>query len=167
METIDQVIDINLPVQDVYNQWTRFESFPFFMEGVQSVRQLDAQRLEWEVKLGGKKKTWQAEIYEQEPDQCIAWRSTSGAKTSGRVDFCVLEDDKQTRIFLHLNYEPDGLVEKTASALGLVKARVKGNLLRFKEYIEDAIFLPEGWRGVIHEQGARRQEKKMAESFSQ
>ncbi|MDZ4403644.1 SRPBCC family protein [Prosthecobacter sp.] len=167
METIDQVIDINLPVQDVYNQWTRFESFPFFMEGVQSVRQLDPQRLEWEVQMGGKKKTWQAEIYEQEPDQCIAWRSTSGAKTSGRVDFCVLEDDKQTRIFLHLSYEPEGLAEKTAFALGLVKARVKGNLLRFKEYIEDAIFLPEGWRGVIHEHSVRRQEEKMAEAVMQ
>ncbi len=154
METIDLIIDIDLPVQSVYNQWTRFESFPFFMEGVQSVRQLDRQRLQWEVKIGGRKKTWQAEIYEQEPDQCIAWRSTSGARIAGRVDFIAVEDN-QTRIFLHLDYEPEGLVEKTAVALGLVKARVAGDLLRFKEFVEDAICLPEGWRGSIHESSVR------------
>jgi uncharacterized membrane protein len=157
METIVQVIDIDLPLPTVYNQWTRFEDFPFFMQGVSHVRQLDHQRVEWQVKLGGRNKTWEALIFEQEPDQCIAWRSISGVKTSGRVDFGALGEDC-TRIYLHLNYEPEGIFEKTAAALGLVKARVASDLLRFKEFIEDAPALPDGWRGTIRESARNEDE---------
>lgn len=148
MEIIDQSIHIDLPLQTVYNQWTRFEDFPLFMNGVTEVRQLDCDRVEWQVKLGGKKKTWLAEIIEQEPDTCIAWRSTNGVETSGRVVFSSLGANC-TRIHLHLNYKPEGIFEKAASALGLVRAKVVAELLRFKEFIEGAIVLPEGWRGTI------------------
>ena len=157
METIDQAIDIDLPLQTVYNQWTRFEDFPLFMKGVTAVKQLDCQRVEWQVKLGGRKKTWQAEIIEQEPDECIAWRSTDGVETSGRVDFGSMGANC-TRIYLHLNYEPEGIVEKTAAALGLIKARVVGDLLRFKEFVEGAVILPGGWRGTINEHSIRQEE---------
>ncbi len=148
MEIIDQAIHIDLPLQTVYNQWTRFEDFPLFMNGVTEVHQQDCNRVEWQVTLGGKKKTWLAEIIEQVPDACIAWRSTNGVETSGRVVFTSLGMDC-TRVHLHLNYKPEGVFEKAAAALGLVKARVVGDLLRFKDFIEGAVVLPDGWRGTI------------------
>jgi uncharacterized membrane protein len=157
METIDQVIDIDLPLQTVYNQWTRFEDFPLFMQGVTGVRQVDPLRVEWQVQLGVWKKAWQAEIIEQEPDECIAWRSTQGVETSGRVDFGAM-GAKCTRIYLHLNYEPEGMIEKAAAVLGLVKARVACDLQRFKEFIEEAVVLPDGWRGTICESSVRHEE---------
>ena len=157
METIDQTIDIDLPLQTVYNQWTRFEDFPLFMEGVTGVKQLDPHRVEWQVKLGWREKTWQAEIIEQEPDACIAWHSIQGVETSGRVDFGSM-GAKCTRIYLHLNYEPEGIIEKAAAVLGLVKARVACDLQRFKEFIEGAVVLPGGWRGTIGESSLAHEE---------
>jgi len=148
METIEKSIEIERPVRVVYNQWTEFEEFPRFMEGVKTVRQLDDKHLQWEAEIAGKTKTWQAEIFEQEPDKRIAWRSTSGAMNSGRVDFMPLSADR-TRVALRLSYEPDGAVEKVGDALGLVTARVSGDLKRFKEFIENDATQPEGWRGEI------------------
>lgn len=150
MTTIDRAIDIDLPLQAVYNQWTRFEDFPLFMEGVTNVRQDDFQHVHWEAEIAGRKKTWEAEIVEQEPDHLIAWRTTSGVKMAGRVEFDAV-GGCCTRLSLHLDYEPEGVLEKTVSALGLVKARVGSDLLRFKEFIENAIVLPDGWRGEIHQ----------------
>lgn len=148
METIEQFIEIDRPVRTVYNQWTQFEDFPAFMEGVRSVRQLDDKRLEWVADIAGKEKSWQAEIFEQEPDKRIAWRSMEGTMNSGRVDFEPL-DDHRTRLYLRLNYEPQGLLEKTGDALGFVTARVKGDLQRFKEFIENIPGPRDGWRGEI------------------
>jgi len=119
------------------------------------VHQLGCDRVEWQVKLGGKKKAWLAEIIEQVPDACIAWRSTNGVETSGRVVFTSLGMDC-TRVHLHLNFKPEGVFEKAAAALGLVKARVVGDLLRFKDFIEGAVVLPDGWRGTI---GGRSREE--------
>lgn len=149
MRTIDRVIDIDLPLQAVYNQWTRFEDFPLFMEGVTNVRQGDCQHVHWEAQIAGCKKTWEAEIVEQEPDHCIAWRSTSGVKMAGRVEFDAV-GGSCTRMYLHLDYEPEGVLESAVAALGFVKARVGSDLLRFKEFVENAIVLPDGWRGEIH-----------------
>ena len=148
METIEQFIEIERPVRTVYNQWTQFEDFPAFMEGVKSVRQLDDKRLEWVADIAGKEKSWQAEIFEQEPDKRIAWRSMEGAMNSGRVDFEALDGDR-TRLYLRLNYEPEGLLEKAGDALGLVTLRVKGDLQRFKDFIEELPSQREGWRGEI------------------
>lgn len=148
METIEQSLEIDRPVRTVYNQWTQFEDFPAFMEGVRSVRQLDDKRLEWVADIAGKEKTWQAEIFEQEPDKRIAWRSMTGAMNTGRVDFEAL-DANSTRIYLRLNYEPEGLIEKAGDALGFVTARVSGDLQRFKEFIEGIPGQRAGWRGEI------------------
>jgi len=127
------------------------------MNGVTEVHQLGRDRVEWQVMLGGKKKTWLAEIIEQVPDACIAWRSTNGVETSGRVVFTSLGMDC-TRVHLHLNYKPEGIFEKAAAALGLVKARVGGDLLRFKDFIEGAVVLPDGWRGTIGSRSMSREE---------
>src|SRR5215212_7555499 len=87
METITKSIEVDVSVSTVYNQWTQFEEFPQFMDGVEEVRQLDDKRLHWRAEIGGKDKEWDAEIFRQEPDQVIAWRSTSGAPNTGEVRF--------------------------------------------------------------------------------
>src|SRR5579885_1170006 len=110
-------IDVNVPVRTAYNQWTQFESFPHFMEGVQEVRQLDDTRLHWRAKIGGKEKEWDAKITEQQPDQRIAWTSTSGAENAGVVTFHRI-DDNRTRVTLQLDFDPEGFVENVGDAVG-------------------------------------------------
>src|SRR5919206_2194933 len=87
MSTIEKSIDVNVPVHTAYNQWTQFEEFPRFMDGVREVKQLDDKRLHWCTTIGGKEKEWDAEITEQIPDERIAWRNTSGATNAGVVTF--------------------------------------------------------------------------------
>ena len=146
METIEKSIEINCNIRAVYDQWTQFEDFPHFMEGVKTVKQLDDKRLHWAAEIGGKTKEWDAEIFEQQPDQRIAWRSTEGAQNSGRVDFQPLEGQR-TRVALRISYEPEGAIEKIGDAL--VNRRVEGDLKRFKEFIESK-GSSAGWRGEIH-----------------
>lgn len=148
MKTIDDTITVNVPVTRAYNQWTQFEQFPLFMEGVKEVKQLDNQRLHWKAEIGGQTKEWDAEIVEQVPDLRIAWRSTGGAKNAGRLDFTPLGAE-QAEVHLHLDYDPEGLTEKMGDALGLVASRVTGDLKRFKEFIENRPATG-AWRGEIH-----------------
>jgi len=149
METIEKSIEVNAPLQQVYNQWTQFEDFPKFMEGVEEVRQLDDRRLFWRAQIFGKTEEWEAEIYEQVPDKRIAWRSITGAPNAGAVNFAAIVPEK-TRITLALNYEPTGAVEKIGDALGIVSARVEGDLKRFREFIEERGVATGAWRGEIH-----------------
>ena len=135
MAAIEQSIVVNVPVQMAYNQWTQFEDFPRFMDGVESVRQLDDKRLHWRVNIGGKVKEWDAEITEQHPDERIAWTTRSGARNAGVVTFHRL-DENRTKIMLQVDYEPEGVVENVGDAVGIVSARIKGDLERFKEFIE-------------------------------
>ncbi len=148
MEIITKTIDVRVPVATVYNQWTQFEEFPKFMEGVEQVTQLDDKRLHWKANIGGKEKEWDAEIFEQVPDKRIAWRSMSGAKNSGEVSFESI-DAASTRITLRLSYQPEGALEKTGDALGLVSGKVEGDLKRFKEFIEARGQETGEWRGEI------------------
>jgi len=149
METIEKSIEVNAPLQQVYNQWTQFEDFPKFMEGVEEVRQLDDRRLFWRAQIFGKTEEWEAEIYEQVPDKRIAWRSITGTPNAGAVSFSAIVPEK-TRITLALNYEPTGAVEKIGDALGIVSARVEGDLKRFREFIEERGVATGAWRGEIH-----------------
>ena len=148
METIEKSIEVDAPLKTVYNQWTQFEEFPRFMEGVKSVRQMDDKRLHWHAEIAGKDKEWDAEIYRQEPDSAIAWRSTSGAQNGGEVRFSSAGGDR-TRITLTMTYEPEGVVENIGDALGAVGMRVQGDLNRFKEFIESRGRETGGWRGEI------------------
>ena len=148
MQHVERTIEIEAPVSTVYNQWTQFEEFPRFMEGVESIRQLDDKRLHWRAEIGGKTVEWDAEIFEQIPDRRIAWRSMSGAMNSGMVNFEPLSDTR-TRVCLKVNYEPEGAIEKVAGALGVVSARVDGDLKRFKDYVERRGTETGGWRGRI------------------
>ncbi len=151
MGTIEQSIEVQAPLSTAYNQWTQFEEFPRFMEGVEEVRQLDDKRLHWIAEIGGKREEWDAEITEQRPDERVAWRSTTGAPNAGVVTFHRLSDD-MTKVMLQLDYEPEGMVEKVGDALGIVERRTKGDLERFKEFIESRGTETGAWRGKIDQQ---------------
>src|SRR5436853_7751991 len=127
MESIEKVIEVDAPITTVYNQWTQFEDFPKFMEGVEQVQQLDNRRLHWVAEIGGTRKEWDAEIFEQIPDERIAWRSTTGARNSGMVNFKPVGDNR-TQISLKLNYAPEGVMENVGDMLGVVGRRVEGDL---------------------------------------
>jgi uncharacterized membrane protein len=149
MEHIEKSIEVKVPVRTAYNQWTQFEEFPRFMEGVESVAQIDDKRLHWKAKIGGKAVEWDAEITEQVPDRRVAWKSTSGAENSGVVWFDDLGGS--TRVTLKMSYEPHGFAENAGDALGIVSRRVEGDLKRFKDYIEKRGVETGGWRGTIHQ----------------
>ncbi len=151
MTQIEKGIDIDVPVRTAYNQWTQFEDFPSFMEGVKEVRQLDEKRLLWRAEVMGKDVEWTADIVQQIPDERITWRSTTGAKNAGSIAFAPIGSDK-THVTLRFEFEPQGAAETAASALGLVSARVEGDLKRFKKFIEERGGATGGWRGEIHGQ---------------
>ena len=146
MSTVEQSIDVEVPVRAAYNQWTQFEDFPRFMEGVQEVRQIDDTHLHWVAEIGGRRRSWDAEITEQTPDQRVAWRSTSGARNAGVVTFHRLGEGR-TRVMLQLEFEPEGMVEKAADALGAVRRRARADLERFKAFIEARGRETGAWRG--------------------
>lgn len=148
MSTIEQSIEIGVPVGTAYNQWTQFEEFPEFMEGVEEVEQLDDRRLRWKTSMAGQSREWEAEITEQKPDQRIAWHSTSGAEHAGVVTFHRL-DDERCRVMLQMKYAPQGTAEQAASALGMLERRVKQDLEKFKEFIESRGKESGAWRGEI------------------
>ncbi len=148
MGSIEKSIEVDVPVTTVYNQWTQFEEFPRFMEGVQEVRQLDDSRLYWKADVGGRDKEWHARIIEQVPDQRIAWESEQGAQNGGQVTFEPV-DGSRTRITLNMQYEPDDFVESAGNVLGFVSRRVQGDLERFKEFIETRGRETGAWRGSI------------------
>ena len=148
MSTIEQSIDIAVPVSTAYNQWTQFAEFPKFMDGVESVTQLDDTHLHWVAEIAGVRREWDAEITEQTPDQRIAWKATDGTTNAGVVTFHRI-DDGQSRLMLQVDVEPDGLVEKAADALGIIRHRATGDLERFKDLIEGRGQESGAWRGTV------------------
>ena len=148
MSTIEKSIEVNVPVRTAYNQWTQFEEFPRFMEGVKEVNQLDATHLHWKAAIAGQEKEWDAEITEQTPDQRIAWTSRGGAINGGVVTFHRLSDAR-SKVMLQLEYAPQGLAENVGDALGVVSLRVQGDLERFKEFIEMRGRETGAWRGQV------------------
>ena len=148
MSTIEKSIEVNVPVRTAYNQWTQFEEFPRFMEGVKEVTQLDATHLHWKAAIAGQEKEWDAEITEQTPDQRIAWTSRGGTINGGVVTFHRLSDAR-SKVMLQLEYAPQGLVENVGDALGVVSSRVQGDLKRFKEFIEKRGRETGAWRGQV------------------
>jgi uncharacterized membrane protein len=149
MERIEKTFEVDCPVNTVYNQWTQFEEFPRFMEGVDEVRQLDDTHLHWKAKIAGKEKEWDSEIVEQVPDKVIAWRSTSGAPNAGTVRFEPLNRDR-TRIKVTMEYEPKGFIENAGDALGVVSHKVENAVERFKDLLEQRRAETGGWRGEVH-----------------
>jgi len=155
MSTINDSIEVKVPIRTAYDQWTQFEEFPRFMDGVESVTQLDDTHLEWTAEIGGQRRTWRAEIMEQESDRVVAWRSTEGARNAGTVSFERMDDDT-TRVSLELDIEPEGPLETAGDVLGVVDRKVKGDLERFKEFIESRRVPTGAWRGSVDQGSARR-----------
>ncbi|GII96525.1 SRPBCC family protein [Sinosporangium siamense] len=148
MSTITQSVDVAVPVRTAYNQWTQFESFPHFMEGVESVVQHGDTMTHWKIKIGGVEREFDARITEQRPDEKIAWASIAGPRHAGVVTFHALRDGG-TRVSLELETEPEGAAENLADAAGLLSHRVKGDLQRFARFIEHRGQESGGWRGEV------------------
>lgn len=150
MASITKSIDVAVPVRTAYDQWTQFESFPHFMEGVDSVQQLDDTHLHWKATINGKTTEWDAEITEQQPDQRVAWHSTTGQPNAGVVTFHRLSDD-QTRVTLQMEWQPEGVTENIGSALGFDDRQVDGDLKRFKQFVEERGAPTGAWRGSVNQ----------------
>jgi uncharacterized membrane protein len=148
MASVVESIDVKVPVSTAYNQWTQFEDFPHFMEGVKSVTQTDDTHLHWVAEVAGQEKEWDAEISEQHPDERVAWNATSGAENAGVVTFHRI-DDETSRVTLQMDVDPEGVVENVDTALGFLDRRVKGDLERFKEFIESRGSETGAWRGEV------------------
>jgi len=149
MKTIEKSIEVAQPVTVIYNQWTQFEDFPEFMAGVKQVSQLDDRTLYWKAQVGGRIEEWTAEIIEQTVDECIAWRSITGAMNSGIVTFQPV-DGEHTRVTVRMKYDPKGVMESLGDSLGFMSHRISGDLNRFKSFIEGRNAPTGSWRGEIH-----------------
>jgi uncharacterized membrane protein len=148
MSTIEQSIEVNVPVTTAYNQWTQFEEFPQFMDGVDEVRQVDETHLHWVASIGGHKHEWDAVVTEQHPNERVAWKSTDGKANAGVVTFHRI-DDAKTRVMVQMEFEPEGMVEKAGAAIGAPDRRVKADLERYKELIESRGTETGAWRGDV------------------
>ena len=149
MERIQKEFEISVPVRAAYDQWTQFEEFPRFMDGVEEVVQIDNTHLHWRVSVAGKQKEWDAEITEQVPDRLIAWRSVSGTPNAGQVRFEPIAQDR-TRILFAMEYQPETAVEKAGDAVGVLSRKVDKTVEDFKEFIEQRGRETGGWRGEVH-----------------
>ena len=154
MSNVTKSIDINVPIRSAYDQWTQFEEFPRFMEGVKSVTQTDDLHLHWVAEIAGQQKEWDAEITEQHPDDRVAWKSTSGAQNAGVVTFHRI-DDNTTRVTVQIDVDPDGPIETIGDWAGLLDRRVEGDLERFRDFIQRRGEATGAWRGNVESPSAR------------
>ena len=148
MASVTESIDVGVPVTTAYNQWTQFEEFLHFMQGVEQVEQLTDDRLHWVAEVGGKRAEWYARITEQHPDERVAWTAEEGKGLSGVVTFHRLSDE-QTRITVQMEWRPEGVMESVGAALGFDSRQVKQDLERFRDMIEARGVETGAWRGDI------------------
>jgi uncharacterized membrane protein len=149
MAEMAESIEVNAPLKQVYEQWTQFEDFPRFMEGVVEVRQIDDKRLLWRAQVDGTEKAWQAEIVDQIPERRITWRAVSGAESGGAVHFKPLPGAR-TEVTLGMRYYPEGFAETYAEAQRFVTRRVQGDLRRFARFMEERAKAPMAWRSELY-----------------
>ena len=150
MPKIEDTIEVQVPVQQAYNQWTQFEDFPKFMEGIQSVQQLDDTHVQWVAEIRGESRQWTTQITEQRPDEKVAWKTIEGeVRNDGVVTFEPM-GDAQTRVNVQMDVESDSKAENVAGdLLGVVKNQVRGDLERFKKLIENGNEKTGAWRGEV------------------
>lgn len=152
MSTITESVDVQVPVDTAYNQWTQFETFPAFMEGVEDVHQVDDTHTHWVTNIGGVTREFDATITEQHPDERVAWKSDSGPTHAGVITFHRLNDDT-TRVTAQMDLDPEGFAEEAADKLGVLNRRVKGDMERFKDFIEQRGHETGAWRGDVKPPG--------------
>lgn len=154
MAQIEKSVVVDVPVTTAYNQWTQFEEFPKFMEGVHEVKQLDDRHLYWKAEVGGREQEWEAEIQEQVPDQKIIWRATDGSENAGIVRFQP-EGPGQTKVHLQMSYSTSGFAETIGDKLGFMSRRVEGDLERFRDFIEERGTATGAYREALPNQHTR------------
>ncbi|MCZ2806044.1 SRPBCC family protein [Modestobacter sp. VKM Ac-2983] len=153
MANVEKSIDVDVPIRQVYDQWTQFESFPEFMNGVERITQLDDRHTHWVTKIGGVEREFDAEITEQHPDERVAWKSTDGeTQHAGVVTFHKISDNT-TRVMVQLDWEPQGLVEKVGAAVGVDDRQISADVKKFKEFIESRGTETGAWRGDVPREG--------------
>ena len=152
--SVDAEIEVGVPVTTAYNQWTQFEEFPRFMEGVDEVKQLDDTLLHWAATVSGRHAEWDAKIIEQQPDRLITWESVDGKRTRGTVTFAPAGPER-SRVRLEMSYQPESTAERVGSAIGLDSRRINADLARFRELVEERQAASGAWRGEI-EGGERK-----------
>lgn len=153
MSSVTESVDVDVPIKIVYDQWTQFESFPQFMEAVQEIKQLDDTHTHWVIKVGPVTKEFDATITEQHPEERVAWKSDDGPNHAGVITFHYLDDDK-TRVTAQIDIDPEGFVENVADKAGIVSRQIKGDMARFKEFIESRGTATGEWRGEVDHPGA-------------
>lgn len=152
MSTITESVDVKVDVSTAYNQWTQFESFPRFMDGVDEIRQLDDTHTHWTISVAGAKRVFDATITEQIPDERVAWKSDSGPTHAGVITFHRIDEDT-TRVTAQMDIDPEGFVENVADKLGILDRKVKGDMERFKAFIESRGQETGAWRGSVDRPG--------------
>ncbi len=153
MSTVTESIDVDVPIKTAYDQWTQFESFPQFMEGVEEIRQIDDTHNHWVIKIAGVTREFDATITEQHPEERVAWRADDGPNHAGVVTFHRI-DDNQTRVTAQMDIDPEGFVENVADKAGILDRRVKGDMKKFKEFIESRDSATGSWRGDVDRPGS-------------
>ncbi|MDT3400135.1 SRPBCC family protein [Streptomyces sp. B1866] len=149
MSQIEESITVDVPVSTAYNQWTQFERFPVFMDGVERVEQRTPTLTHWVAKAGGQRREFDAEITEQIPDERVAWTTVSGeVRQAGAVTFHRI-DNSHTKIMLQFDHAPEGIADTVGDKLGFVRRQAKGDLERFKKYIESRGVADGAWRGEV------------------
>ena len=150
MSQVMETIEVDVPVTVAYNQWTQFEEFPEFMDGVEEVRQLDETHLHWVASIAGVRREWDAEIVEQVPDKLVSWTNVDGAMNRGTVTFDRVAPGA-TKVTLALDFEPEGVVENVGDKLGIVAGKARGDLERFREFITARGMETGAWRGEVRD----------------
>src|SRR3954469_4308187 len=147
---VQQSVDVAAPIDVVYDQWTQFEDYPKFMHRVQRVEQRDDAHVAFHSKVWGINRMWEAEIVEQRPDERIVFKSVNGVQITGVVTFHDMAE-RLTRIELNIDVDPDGPIERIARGTRMIKRAARGDLKRFKAYVEMHEDETGAWRGEIQD----------------
>src|SRR3982750_317794 len=127
--------DVGLPIDQVYEEFTKFDQFPRFMHRVLNVEQKGRDKISWSEKIWFSSRQWEGRVTERRKNDRIVWKTNSGMEHKGIVSFHKLADNL-TRVMVDMEFEPNGMMEKMASGLRFVKRAVQADLARFKTYVE-------------------------------
>jgi uncharacterized membrane protein len=135
MRDIQRVIEVEVPVTIVYDQWTHFEEFPQFMAGIRHVERDGDQLLHWEADVAGHTLEWEAVLGDQEPCRLISWHNAHEQRTTSEVRFEPLGPER-TRVLLLARYEQERLASLEDETVASVGQQLESDLSRFKRFIE-------------------------------
>lgn len=164
MHSVEESIQVAVPVRTAYNQWTQFKSFPRFMATVRKVDQIKPALTSWTIGAGPLRGEFRAEIVEQEPDSHLVWRGLDRHPAHrGEVRFEPTATGG-TAVTVRMEIEPRGAAGLLPGVTSLAGRVVRAELRRFKEYIEGLGEESGAWRGTIRDGRLRRGEPERQES---